>query len=168
MTVPSASVADAGLLALRVRCSRFSNAIEIEPYIAWNDGNSQYQEFGADEAEAMKERTGLRDTFYSFSFKEQEFIYAPCQAKERTLNIFVTHQQQMTVTEQGKAPLESFSLREAWNNLSQVVYVLRSTAPGQWNACVGPKAAGYDRLQCMKLDPPESHRKPSVDPAAKK
>ena len=162
LTVISAATsfvaADTGLRALRIACSGDSNRVEIEPFIAWGDGNSPYAKFGREEAASAGILHDNDDWFYSFEIENREGIYAVCQSKTRLLRIFVTDQREITVTERGSAVIDALPMGDTWDNWD-AIYVLRSNEPNVWNECYGRRSAGREHLRCARFDPSKPNSK---------
>ena len=147
--LPHLAVADVGVRALRVHCSE-SDRIEIEPFIAWDRGNSPYSQFGAEQASSLPVLVSGAEQFYPMP-EDREGIYTECTTKTRVLRIFVTTQQEITIVERGRAIAEALTLGDAWDNWP-AIYILRSSHAGTWEECYGPKSAGYENLKCVRFD----------------
>lgn len=152
-----AALADHGVSAVRVRCSTESNRIEIEPFIAWDRGNSPYPQFGAEEASATPVLVSGDEQFYSMP-EGQQTLYTECTTRTRVLRIFVTVEQEITVVEGGRAIIEALTLGDAWNS-TRAIYILRSSQPNAWEECYGPRSAGYGQLKCVPFDGTKPHSK---------
>lgn len=148
----SGTHADVGVRAIRIGCARDSDKIEIEPLIAWSEGNSPYS---APSTELAREQQDMvvdgKNLFYSFDFSDREFIYALCNSKTRTVRIFVTNQKEITVAEGGQVVVDALPVGDTWDNWS-ALYLFRSSGPGTWHECFGPQSAGYSRLKCVRWD----------------
>lgn len=149
--IPVAALPDTGVRALRIGCSTSTDSIEIEPFIAWGDGDSPYPKFQAEDATKQSTVVDGSNWFYAFGIDDREFIYAQCNSKTRVLRVFVTNQREITVTEQGRAIIDALPVGDTWENWD-AIYVLRSPTSGTWNECYGGKGAGYERLRCARFD----------------
>jgi len=154
----SFAAADTGVRALRIACPEDSNRVEIEPFIAWGDGNSPYKQFGPEEATSPGILHDHDDWFYSLGIDNQESIYTECRTKTRLLRIFVTNQREITVTERGRAVIDALPVGDTWDNWD-AIYVLRSVEPNVWNECYGRKSAARERMRCARFDPARPNSK---------
>jgi hypothetical protein len=126
--------ADYGTGALRLGCDYKTNALEIEPFVAWNDGNSRYP-FSADEAinEGFK-HIEPSTWFSAYAFKDKDFIYQECNTSNRTVRIYVARAH-LTVTEGNRVVVDWKEIGNAWD--IDTVLLLRSNSVGSWQICEG-------------------------------
>lgn len=150
--IMSRVTADTGVRALRIACTAESDRVEIEPFIAWGDGNSPYPQFGAEQATTPGILHDNGTWFYSLGIENQDSIYAICKSKSRLLRVFVTNQREITVTERGRAVIDALPVGDTWDNWD-AIYLLRSEEPNVWDECYTRKSEGYKRLRCAGLDP---------------
>lgn len=150
LILPRIAFADYGLPALRLYCPVAGGAIEIEPYIAWNDNNSRYIEFQVEQAESTCCHHPNRDTsFFSYAWKDQDFIYTPCASKSRHLDIFVVREA-ITVVEDGEAPIQNHEIGYVWKAAGGISY-LQSDKKGDWEICEGSEVNEKQPIVCKAL-----------------
>lgn len=144
--------ADDGVRALRLACPHTSDTVEIEPFIAWANGQSPYRRFGAEEADAIGVLQDGANGFYSVDDRNQNILHADCRSKGRILRVFITNQRELTVTEDGRAVIDAVAVGDTWSNWA-AIYLWRSSRAGEWQACYGHKTEGYEGLRCEPFDP---------------
>jgi hypothetical protein len=143
-----AATADVGVRALRLACPAGSDHVEIEPFIAWDQGNSPYPQFGAEQATDAAILQDQDTWFYAFDQRNQEQIITSCRSKTRLLRIFVSNQREITVTEGGRTVVDAVTVGDVWDNWD-ARYFWRSTRSGEWEECYGVKA---DAVRCEAFD----------------
>jgi hypothetical protein len=150
LMLPHIAFADFGMPALRLFCPVAGGAIEIEPYIAWNDNNSRYKEFQVEQAESTCCHHANSDTsFFSYAWKDRDFIYTPCTAETRHLDIFVVRGT-ITVVEDGVAPIQNYEIGYVWTAAGGISY-LRSKDRGSWQICEGSDVNEKEPVLCKEL-----------------
>ena len=148
--LPQIACADYGMPALRLYCPVTGGVIEIEPYIAWNDNNSRYKEFQVEQAQSACCHHPNSDTsYFSYAWKDQDFIYTPCATKARRLDIFVVRGS-ITVVEDGKAPIQNHEIGYVWKAAGGISY-LRSEKKGSWKICEGSDVNLNEPIVCKPL-----------------
>ncbi len=130
----ASAMADWGVKSLRIGCNTVTDTIHVEPFIAWNDGNSRYPEFGAETADTNKKLVSGSDTFYAPGKNDSTpNVDTKCKTKTRGVRIIIKGRE-LTLIENGAAVVEHLMIGNVWD-FSGPVYALTSSTKGAWNEC---------------------------------
>lgn len=129
----SSAFADWEISSLRVTCNSANGEFYIEPFVAWNDGNSRYPEFSGEIASAHNKLRRGYDTFYAFDKKTlTRGIQQTCKAKNRVIHVQVKNGK-LTITEDKTKIVDGLGVTEY--RFLDSVYILKSSTKGIWKEC---------------------------------
>ncbi len=134
LPLSDAAISDNGDPALRILCGKSSDRIEIEPFTAWDSGNSAYP-FDFEASSKMSKMVAGETTFYSLSsnvFNYKKPFHHLCHTKTRTVDIKL-YEAKLTVTEDSDAQITDLGFDGSfWPD----VYYLTSESKGNWEECM--------------------------------
>ncbi len=150
----STAFADYGVKSIRISCSPKTDNVEIEPFIAWNDGNSRFLEFGADEAIKEPYMRNGNDSFYALKNIYTETHYS-CRTNKRYVRI-ILKDRKLTVLENGSVVVNDLPIGNVWDFYGPI-YFLRSNTKGQWQECHNKSPFDKDVIQCQVFEYPHNN-----------
>jgi hypothetical protein len=129
--IASMSHADWGVNSIRVQC--IDNSVVFEPFIAWNGGNSPYQEFSGEIANEHSFATSSRGRFYSLKTSD---VSGECSSRVRKIKFSATRPAGvwlLTVIEEGKIAVDRYSFEKAF--VGNFNLTVESELKGKWKFC---------------------------------